>query len=204
MQRYFLQEKVIEAESGGAVFAALDDRNVLADPAPVAWSGRRVIRSGWMGDTPTSLEFRSWGKEAWAKLEAWCDAIAPGLERAQGVACLWPHPRHVLSDVQSCVTFLKKRSGQRFEVLLDPAGLLTEAMLPRAEDHLTRAMEALAGHDNVKAVVVSNVEPAGEGLLRACETGRGVLPEGLVRMVAERVPPGKVVVELNAAAVGGR
>lgn len=202
MQRYFLRENVIAADE--AVFAALDDRNILHDPASEAWSGRRVLRSGWLGQTPTSLEFRSWSKEAWALLESWCDRIAPALESQDGRACFWPHPRHVLSDVQSCATFLKRREGQPFEVLLDPTGLLTEAMVPRAEDHLTRAMEALAGHPAVPAVVVSNVESAEDGLLKACGTSRGLLPGGLISMISDRVPSDKAIVVLDAAAEGGR
>jgi hypothetical protein len=56
----------------------------------------------------------------------------------------WPLATDVISDGPSLLTFLRSRPQRRF--LFDPHGLLTEAMLPKAEDHLARLEEALGTH----------------------------------------------------------
>ncbi len=175
-------------------FAAVDHANVLAFSGPQSWRGRRVFWSGWMGETISSLDHHTWSKEAWQRLDAWCDRVAPTLAHAGATACFRPHPRHVLSDVQSCATFLKRRAGQPFEVLLDPAGLLTPSMISRAEDHILRALDALAEHPSVPAIVVANVRPAGDELFEPCRADQGLLAAALVELIRSRVPADKVAV----------
>lgn len=90
-----------------------------------------------------------------------------------------PAAAHVLSDPQSCLTFLRARAGQPFGLMLDPALLLTPAMLGRAEDHLRRAMEALGRHPAVAALRLTNIQ------ISRAEQGPSLRPEPLHRGVLD-------------------
>jgi hypothetical protein len=79
----------------------------------------------------------------------------PGLvERAReaGVEIWWrPTCEDVLSDVPSTLTFFRKHP--EFGLVLDPGALLTAEMIPRAEEHVERVLEALGGHEALRLVV---------------------------------------------------
>lgn len=213
MPRYILQENLISDADGGPPFADISTANLLADssldPSFYTWPAnptaprRRVFWSGWMGDSTFALDHRTWSKEAWVRLDRWCDAAIPHLQRNNAIAVLRPHSRHVLSDPQSCFTFLKRRAavvgagGQPFELLLDPVAFLTLAMIPRAEDHLTRAMDALADHPAVSAVVISNLEPSIDDPDLLNPVLRGVLTDPLITLITTRVPVSKPIITLS-------
>jgi len=197
MADFVLQEKVIASTSGGPDFATIDARNVLSDEAPPEpWTDRRVFWSGWMGDSIFARDFHTWSKEAWQRLDQWCDGIRPTLSTTGGTICFRPHARHILSDPQSCFSFLKRRHGQPVELLLDIAAFLTPAMLPRAEDHILRALDALADHDGVPGILISNVVRAAgdDDLLEPCPIDRGLLEPRLIQLISSRIPPGKATV----------
>jgi hypothetical protein len=100
--------------------------------------------------------------------------------------CFRPHHRHVLSDVQGSLSFLRERQGQPFGIALSPADLLTPDMLKDADDHLARAIGSL-GH-LADVVMVEDVRPGPEGLERV-PFGEGVLPVGrYASLIREHVP----------------
>lgn len=108
---------------------------------------------------------------------------------------LWPSAGGVLSDVPSTQTFFRGTTG--FRLLLDPASLLTPAMIPKAEDHLERIMAGLGAL--ASAVLLANIEPLGnvEGVQLSPLT-RGVLsPKVLVDAWRRHVPAETPVVLLD-------
>ncbi len=152
--------------SDGRLFAAVEDANLaLADPQirHVAPGVTRLLCwSGWFGEGADPQrgifprDFRTWTPVGRAALHAACDAALATLTPRGVEFMLRPHARHILSDVQGCLAFL--RSYPSVRLLLDPASLLTGAMLPSAEDHLRRMFENLAPHPSTAAVVLANVE----------------------------------------------
>ncbi len=189
---------------GGEPLAVVSAANPLRHgPLNIFGAARRVVCwSGWFGDEAQKFDrdFRTWTREGWAALDAWCDEVLPHAVAAGATLCFRPHPRHVLADAQACVSFLKRREGQPVEVLLDAAGLLTASMLGRAEDHLKRMLEALANHPAVPAVVVSNVAVSATDpeLLEPAPVGNGLLGSALVKLIVDAIPSGKARVLISA------
>jgi hypothetical protein len=192
-----LTQTAISPLGGGEPFAAVSAANPLRhNPTNIVGASSRIICwSGWLGDDSEQFarDFRTWTKDGWAALDAWCDALIPHAAAAGATICFRPHPRHVLADAQACMSFLKRRESQPVEVLLDPAGFLTGTMLPRAEDHLRRVLDALASHPAVPAILISNVI-ATEGdpdQLEPSPIGAGLLSPSLIRLIAAALPSGK-------------
>jgi hypothetical protein len=99
----------------------------------------------------------------------------------------------VLSDAQSCVTFFGKYAG--VGLLLDPAGLLTPEMVPRAEEHLARIVGTL--FDLLWAERVPAVVVRGASLVRAewgeeLAPGDDVVRRSLVEGVVDQFVPAEV------------
>lgn len=174
--------------------ASFVDGNPLADdwlldlevPGDViiTWSG--TLASTLFGDDP-----RTWMRAGHDAFRAYCDSAAPTLVAQERRIAFRAHARHVLSDVQGCLNFLRMREGQPFDLAFAPADLLTPDMLPNAEDHLTRAFEALGSR--AKVVLLHDALPSdgddGELPILPVPLGRGVLPgDVLRRLVAEFVP----------------
>ena len=91
------------------------------------------------------------------------------------------------------------REGQPFELLLDPSAMLTESMLPAADDHLQRILESLGAHASVGALVLTNLDAPGEG----APLTRGVLDGRALGELARRLcRPGLPVVVLDDDAEG--
>lgn len=176
----------------------------IPPPPPPATDGPLACWSGWTaaeadpatGRFPVSME--AWGPSAWqAMLDACREVQAVGAGGAGGRLLLRPHARHILSDAQRCLRLLETSLAPA--LLLEPAAMLTESMLPDAAEHLERMLGALAGRDGVWGLVLSGVEPApgggGEGAggegLRPCPLTRGVLaPEILLEAAARWFGPG--------------
>lgn len=137
----------------------------LALPAE-APGGRLIIESGWVADDDGAPGVRTWTGDGWKALHAWADAIAPVL-RERGTRVLFrTDARHVLSDPQGSLTWLRERekdAASPFGLLLDPAAMLTPSMLGDVEVHIGRALDALAHRDDVDAVLLAGaVEVDGE------------------------------------------
>jgi hypothetical protein len=177
-QLRWFTNSLIAPENPGVLYAGISGANLAREPAPAS-SGRIVCWSGWVGEGPFDRDFRTWTKPAWEALERACGAFGgTGL-------CLLPHPRHILSDAQSCLTLLRRFEGGRVRLVLDPAGMLTGTMLDAAEDHLARTLDSLAHHPGVAVVRLTNVERDADDpdLLRPAPLDRGLLdPALIVRM----------------------
>jgi hypothetical protein len=67
---------------------------------------------------------------------------------------IWPHALGAVSDAPSLHTFLRLRPAWGF--IFDPAALVTPAMLPSLDDHLSRLFDAFASHPRAAAALRSN------------------------------------------------
>jgi hypothetical protein len=180
------QDAIVSTGNTAPPFARILPHNPLdTQPIQLPDAPRTVMYSGWFPDGE-GIDFRTWTPTAWQALDAFCDRLRPPLEACAATLCFRPHARHILADPQACLAFLKRREGQPFEVLLDAAAFLTPGMLGRAEDHLTRAFEALPGHLSVPAAVLTNVAPAGPDALSPAPLHRGLLDPGLLVTLARR------------------
>jgi hypothetical protein len=182
---------------------------------PGAPGGRIILWSGWMGGDDARPgegrfppDFRTWSAPGRKRFNDFCDAASAELHARSLTLLFRPHARHVLSDPQACTSFLNARREQPFGLILDPAGFLTGTMIPRAEDHLTRAFEALAHHPATAAVALTNLEPVpGEPdpisghELRARSLAAGLLPPLLLaQLAAKHWPAGRPLLLLDPAA----
>lgn len=160
-------------------------------------SSRIVTWSGTLAPSLFESDPRTWmqpGKHALAKF---CDEVGPQLRTHQRTICFQPNARHVLNDAPSCLTFLRDRSGQPFEVALAPASMLEPSMLDRLEEHLQRQFEGLG--ERCAMVILNDVVVVSDGDDDArCETtvlGEGDLPRDVVRrLLRDCVPAGTPIV----------
>jgi hypothetical protein len=161
-------------------------------PRLVGWSG--TLAEAIFGEDP-----RTWGPRGWGELDAFCGRIAPVLASRGLTLCFRPHARHVLSDVPSCLRFLRGRAehagggGRLFGLLLDPVSMLTGSMVSSAEDHVARILDALGGAEGVCGLLVANVRVVGAeeagGLAEAAPVHEGLIPVGrLGALVRDGVP----------------
>jgi len=111
--------------------------------------GTMVVRSLAEGDTP------AWLPTARGQWDARSAALTSEAERRGVRLVLWPHAEDVVSDIPGLVTFCRAASNPRmgaesgsaatapWALLLDPAALMTPAMLSNADDHLARLRDTL-------------------------------------------------------------
>lgn len=206
-----LQAGVIHVNGGEAWGAwipgnVLDAGWVLAQGDAMGGAKRVVAWSGTVAEGMFEADPGTWGPRGQEGLKVRCDGLMHELVDRGITLALRPHARHVLGDAHRCALFLAWREGQPFELMLDPASLLTAGMLEKSEDHLTRIFEILGGRPGVCGVVLANVR-ASEGV--ATEAGEagpdggpplelcalygagGVLDGGLIeRLCAEHVGAG--------------
>jgi len=190
--------RVDEGSPEGKIFATVLSVDPLGDPHQgrsgvglATAVGRLIVRSG-LGtgvDGPVS-----WMPASRRGFEAAADELELEAARARVELLLWPDAGHVISDAPSLLTFLRARESRGWRFVLDPVSMLTPTMLPRAEDHVRRAFEALGTHPLAACVVVADVaeEPSRPGslvLARASETSRlGSLVDARRREVCPALP----------------
>lgn len=156
----------------------------------VSWSG--TLAEGLLDSDP-----RTWGRPGRAALGEYCDDIAKQLQAHHRRLCFHPHARHVLNDIPSCLTFLRDRSSQPFDIALAPASLLEPSMLDRLDDHLQRHFESLGAQ--CAMVLMNDVRVADTGEdephCMPAALGEGLFPRDLVRsLLAAHVPPATPIV----------
>jgi hypothetical protein len=150
---------------------------------PVCWSGSLAqIDGGTLFDEhPTT-----WGPRGWAALERACAVFT-------GPVCLRPYARHVLSDVPGCKRLLSQEWGAQISLLIDPASMLTPAILrsPEATDHLRRIFEAAGEMDpsRVAGVIVSGAAIDEASGVRPVPLHDGVMPASVVLDLARTCLP---------------
>lgn len=189
--------------AGGAIATILPG-NPLADDwvmpldlpgdLMVAWSG--TLAEG--EDALFADEPRTWMGEGHARFEAFCDSIRDALASSGRRLCFRPHARHVLSDPQGTLDFLRRREGEPFGLALSPADLLTTDMVADAEDHFTRILDFMTPRADLLLLADARV-PAGPDddarPLEPCPLGEGVLPrEAIIASSLSRLPEASWVV----------
>jgi len=124
-------------------------------------AGRWIVGSGTFApaDDPWSAEPRNWLGPGHVAFDAWIETVCSVLEQRDARVAVLPHARHVLSDVQTILMWLRDRPSERLEVVLWPAGLLEASMLDHVEDHLDRILDTLGEH--AVGLVVGSVRRGG-------------------------------------------
>lgn len=162
------------------------------------WSGTLDHDSVAAGDLFAACP-HNWmhpGPEALSNL---LDSIIPGLEKNDRRLCLFPHARHVLSDVQGSINLLRKRRNTPIEVALTPSSMLTPSMLDSLEDHLERSFGTLAGESPLLFLHDVVIDEADERLLPV-PLGSGILDrETVLEAVRAHWPREKPIVVLGEA-----
>lgn len=192
----------------GVVFGLGTDHNILVDSFELPFDDilkgvAAVIRTGWLDgpETPTDgvffAGFRTWTQAGRDRYDAVLPDLCTQANAVRREIWLWPHARHVLGDAQRVLAEARSwDDATPLRVLLEPAALLTPAMLDAAEDHLHRAVDALAAHPRTACVLISDVElvepdpttkpegtPPGPEL-RSVTPGRGVLGAAALEKLA--------------------
>ncbi|MFO0833066.1 MAG: hypothetical protein U0637_14635 [Phycisphaerales bacterium] len=151
-------------------------------PTPELWeaasrTGGLVVRSAAGGDAPAWMP---------APRRAWDDcaaALSQEAARRNVDLLLWPHAEDVVSDLPGIVQFFRSGPGSLtrpgadpgsaksnvWSLLLDPAALLTPAMLADADDHVSRMAEAARSLDVLQGAVKAL-------LVRERQVGGGFAP----------------------------
>ncbi len=195
---------VVPHGTPGEAVASILPGNPLADD----WFGLvdlpgdlLVAWSGTMADELFEDDPRTWMPMGHERFESFCDAVREPLAASGSRLCFRPHARHVLSDPQGTLDFLRRREGEPFGLALSPADLMLPSMLAHAEDHFTRILESMIpradlllladaapdenrGDDDAEAMTPT---PLGEGVLPAemiMEAVNTGLPESTPVVVA--------------------
>jgi hypothetical protein len=147
----------------------------------------------------------TWLRPGREKFEQFCNELAPQLKAHERTICFQPHSRHVLSDVQSCINFLRDLEAHKlagvgglggFEIALSPATMFEPSMLRDVDDHLHRMFETLG--ERCAMVFLGDVklhDHDDEPYCEAVPLGEGSFPRDVVLdLLARFVPQGTPVV----------
>ncbi|MFI4897013.1 MAG: hypothetical protein ACIARR_04225 [Phycisphaerales bacterium JB059] len=162
-------------------------------PSPQPAAPRLAPWSGWIIGDDDRPSPHTWTPEGWKALDRWLDDTLPRLDASGHALLLRPDAGHILSDARSCLSILQQRQTPNLRLLLDPVAMLTPDMLPDAEDHLRRFLDALLHHPATAAVILTDATPERDRLTPRA-LGDGVLDPGLLdrlieRVLAAEVPP---------------
>lgn len=166
----------------GEALASIVPGNPLADDwtCPLDLPGERIIAwSGTLGDSLFADEPRTWMGEGHGRLERFCDEVRDPLRDAGRTLCFRPHARHVLSDPQGTLDFLRRREEEPFGLAISPADLLLPHMISDAEDHFTRILDFMIPRADLVLLCDAGAEGTEEDLAPR-PLGEGVLPGPMV------------------------
>ncbi|MCC6676929.1 MAG: hypothetical protein IT436_07285 [Phycisphaerales bacterium] len=116
---------------------------------------------------------RTHAGEGMTALLAAVEETVAGLSEGESQLCLRPEAADVLSDLPSCLVYLRSPAAAQTRLVVDPMALLTPAMVEYADDHLERMLGAMGAHPGVAAVMLTNAGPGPDG--------EGLRPVGLHR-----------------------
>jgi hypothetical protein len=155
----------------------------------VTWSG--TVADGLFERTPLN-----WMPQGQRAFNQFCDQLQPQLVQHDRRLCFHPHSRHVLSDVNLCMKFLRERADESLQLALAPSSLLEPSMMADVEDHLTRMFEALGP---VCAMVFLNdvvvAETDGDTSCEMVPLGQGILPrKSVLGLMHKHVPAATPIV----------
>lgn len=198
---------IIKHGSANVVLAAALHANPLGGDwladldAPAS---RMLTWSGTLGHALFEPDPRTWMKPGKEALARFCDEIAPQLRQHQRALCFQPHARHVLNDAPSCLTFLRERSGQGFEVAFAPASMLEPSMIDRLEEHLQRLFEGLG--DKCPMVMLNDVQVVtnadGDQHCKTTALGEGLFPREVIRSFLNSCVPRDTPIVIDGRAGG--
>ncbi|MEM9083444.1 MAG: TIM barrel protein [Planctomycetota bacterium] len=189
-----LEGNKIVDEKGDAWATWRGDLNLLGQHGLGDLPASRVILwTGWSGDEPFERHPLTWGPASLDQFRKAIDAASRAAAETGTTLLLRPHARHVLADPQRCLSFFRERAdSDRVGLVLDTASMLEASMVEKVEDHLERAVDALAEH--AAAVWLSDVQTSdtldalGEPELRRVAPGEGAMGEHLLGTVDRCVP----------------
>lgn len=166
----------------GEALASIVPGNPLADDwvCSIDLPGERIIAwSGTLGDELFADEPRTWMGEGHKRFESFCDDVRDTLRDAGRILCFRPHARHVLSDPQGTLDFLRRREGEPFGLALSPADLILPDMLADAEDHFTRILDSMVPRADFILLSDAHPDETNESMT-PCPLGSGVLPPAAI------------------------
>lgn len=108
-------------------------------------SGPVVVWSGTLAGDLFGIDPRTWLPPARSRARDCCAELCRLAAAESRPLWLRPHARHAVGDLAIAANWCINPPGDNFRLLLDPASLLTEQMIPFAADHLTRVFTAAAG-----------------------------------------------------------
>ncbi len=163
---------------------------------------RVVLRSGRLDERTGGLGVPwGWSPRGRAAFEGEAERLAAVAGRLGIELVLWPRVGDVISDIPSCLSFLRRFESGALRLLMEPAALLDGSMLPRAAEHLERIMDSFAEHPGVLAWVASDVEFV-DGRPEQRPLRRGVIPHAVLNQtVARLLAIGKPIVLLDGSDV---
>ncbi|MAD77867.1 MAG: hypothetical protein CMJ51_00675 [Planctomycetaceae bacterium] len=176
----------------GSAIASIVPGNPLADdwtcpldlPGDllITWSG--TLAEDLFGDDP-----RTWMASGHERFESFCDQVRDALTAAGRRLCFRPHARHVLSDPQGTLDFLRRREGEPFGLALSPIDLLLPSMQSDAEDHFTRILDFMVPKADLLILGDARVEADGDESMTAAPLGEGLLPgPAVIEAILTRLP----------------
>lgn len=159
---------------------------------------RLVCWSGTLAEELFADEPRTWMRPGHAALEEFCDSVAPALKADSRRMLLRPHARHVLSDPQGSLDFLRKHEGDPFGLAVSPCDLLLPEMLEQLEEHLERILGILAPRAEI--LFLEDARPTEDGqAMEYAPIGKGVLPQELTRDILLGGMPQQVPLVVRAS-----
>ena len=171
----------------GEAIASIVPGNPLAEDwvCPLDLPGDLLIAwSGTMAEELFADDPRTWMAAGHERFEAFCDDVRDPLADAGRRLCFRPHARHVLSDPQGTLDFLRRREGEPFGLALSPVDLLLPSMLTDAEDHFTRILDFMIPRADLLLIEDATPLDSDEEIDEAMSSvpfGAGVLPGPALR-----------------------
>lgn len=179
---------------GGPVeaIASILQGNPLAEDwlASLDAPGERLICwSGTLGEELFADEPRTWMRPGHDALASFCESVSQAL-RSDGRRLLFrPHARHVLSDPQGSLDFLRSHEDGPFGLAVSPSDLILPEMINDLQEHLERILGVLAPQAEI--LFLEDARPSEDGeSMEFAPIGEGVLPRELVRdLLSAHIPP---------------
>jgi hypothetical protein len=119
-----------------------------------------LVRTGWVNANDDDHP-HAWMPRHQARFRSFIDHAARSTHaRASPPPAFlaWPRVDDAISDVPGIMTFLRTTPG--WQVLLEPAALLSPDMHALAEEHLARILGTFAGHAGVWGVLMPAIPAA--------------------------------------------
>ena len=176
---------------GSAIASIVPGNPLAADwTCPLDLPGELLVAwSGTLADDLFQDDPRTWMAGGHEQFESFCDQVREPLTAMGRRLCFRPHARHVLSDPQGTLDFLRRREGEPFGLALSPIDLLVPSMIPDAEDHFTRILDFMVPRADLLIFGDAVPDEDDEESMTAAPLGDGLLPgPAVVEAILDRLP----------------